>query len=284
MVSVGNGVLDLLSQLGGTSELLSARLGELAGAPMGKLKTLRLVVGDAELALHKFGGRVVDGRIDLPPFGYNRPPKAASQDLKPYVARTYFKHRDAVHGSKDNPWPMLLHPRKHRGAMAVRLVHANPAVRTAVGQTVGGIVVENQRQDGVLDVRRRSTGTPRPTQAPQPTDIWALFMELEQRVLEQASSVGLTTTQGGGGSGPSTGPGFVQGVGAMAMGMGITDEFESIPDGVTVGAQGGNSSVDIGTMRLKRMLDKLHQMYDLHRQSFTKYGESAKVATDNMRA
>ncbi len=67
----------------------------------------------------------------------------------------------------------------------------------------------------------------------------------------------------------------VNGQSGRPLGLGAA---ESLP-----AAAAGDGSVDEGTLRLKRLMDKREQMYDIYNKMYDKYNQAARTAVDAIR-
>jgi len=93
------------------------------------------------------------------------------------------------------------------------------------------------------------------------------------------SGKGIPLSKVGSMSGGAGGPGMAAGVGGLGSntGGGTPSTVAGIPVGQFGLGEGANSpSIDVETMKLKRMIDKRTQMFDMLRSIIDKYNETAK--------
>lgn len=295
----------MLGRLGVSAEVVDRRL--LSRVPLRTLQNLGVAYGAALAEANKFSKDVSDGRIEIPPFGYNSPPRDALRQLRKTVGRTYWRApgepRHPTHGALMQG---LMNPRTSRGVKLGRLLHGSEAVRRTFEKTAGAKVVLDGRNDGKVSLRVPQAGvttsamTGAPVGPPSRERINELLAAMDAAVLEQAQKLrpgnsGGTFTELGKGNllGPSLTSssegedeeGGTQSTASALDGLGYT------PGGVPIGP--GNpinqpdariESVDVGTLHLKRLMDKRDQMYDLFRQVNDKHNQSANTAVNNLKA
>ncbi|MCB9653895.1 MAG: hypothetical protein H6729_07190 [Deltaproteobacteria bacterium] len=319
MVALRNEQLgDLATRLGLSAETIQSQVGRLEGVSLGTLKQLGEAYGAEALEENKYARHVLDSRVELPPFGYNPRPSEKCASLTPFVAGTYHRSAPGQHPSAREPLTGLLSRRRSEGAKAALLVQRNAAVRSAVSRMVGGEVVPDGRTDGVLSVTTASR-TPGGAAAmattaagaasvgvgssvsaltsvpsmPSSSTLYDLFYAMDYEILMQAAMIGQQQTSGGTTAQNSSdqtqaqvmnvllgGKGSLQGMlGSTQSVSGFTGdspEAASAADGV--------ESVDLGVLRLKRMIDKRDQMVNAVKNVLDKWNQAAKGAIDNVKA
>ncbi len=317
MSRVSANVTELFGRLGTSSEEVQAQLGRLDRKPLAALERLGVAFGSAALVANKYARVQTDARIDLPPFGSNPTPRAAAAALEPFVGGSYASSAPAfeLHRTRQDPVRALFDPRQQRGAKLVRLVQTNERVRTLVERAMNERIVVDGRTDARLTVLRggaqaaqRSQGSsgvntsaltasgggggmPTP---PSASDFYGLFMAMDQAVMEEAHRIGVGTSSGYSAKSfldfppidyesettesMRDGGGAASGMFGMGMGMGTG----MVGPGNAPEKLSG--STDEAVLRLKRMLDKREQMYNIWRSTFDKYSEAAKASIDAMRA
>jgi hypothetical protein len=306
MVEISTRTGDLLGKLGVNTEALAKRLGELSDSSLSALRGLRLAYGNEALEANKFGKSIADGRINLPPFGYVQPPQAALPQLKRYVERSYFQKRELKHPSAQDPFRALFNPRSMRAAKLARLVQTNEAVRRAFERVAGGTVVRDGRTDATLSLLP-NTGSAKSAvastssamtgslpQPPPPQKIYDLLMAMDSAVMKQAASI----RPGNKSYVAEFGKGGLLGSDSEYQNKSWSEEEEEDEEegsgrvfrAFSAGAtpmqtifDAPQDSVDAQTLRLKRLMDRRDQMYDIINKTFDKFNQSAKVAIDNSR-
>ena len=150
-------------------------------------------------------------------------------------------------------------------AMPGRINNTNPAYESAHQAQVAGIL-----NDPSLTVEDRVT-----------LMIMLIMNKMDKDIQNQAEYINSIQQQqskrgGGGGKGGKGGKG-----GFMGIGGGKGKGGSGGPFG---GANGGNNapSIDVETMKLKRMIDKRSQMFDMLRQIIDKYNQTAKGIIDSI--
>jgi hypothetical protein len=307
MARVSAQVGELFGQLGASPEVVAQQVGRLDRKPLASLERLGLAYGQAAVAGNKFAQRAtLDARVDLPPFGSNPAPGAAAAALAPYVSGAYAPGEPQVSLHRTSgELKALLDPRQTRGARLVRLVQSDARVRAQVERLMGEAVLADGRSDARLSVvrggARASQGsavgvsalTSSGAQGGMPTppssgSVYDLFMAMDQAVMDEAARVGLGTTSGYGGP-----QGFLDlppiayestgGYGSEDDGFGASGMSGAGLGGGPFGPGRKDASTDEAVLRVKRMLDRREQMYNIYRSTFDKYNEAAKASIDAMR-
>lgn len=301
---IGNRTHDLLRGLDVPVEVLDRRVRELAKSSLSSLQALghayqRVAI---DLEPNKFGGKINDARIDYPPFGYNPAPSSALGPLRPLLTKTYHQSRDPQHASRGDLFARLLHPRTRHSARIARLLFTSSAVRAAFERRASGVLVVDGRYDGKITMRDGPVETSKsaftaPPAPPSSALVYELLRAMDQAVLEQAAAM-----RPGNGSFVELGKGSLFAPsGASDSSRGLDGSNDGDPEGeeddgewASLGMStippplgtpdGAISSVDLGTLKLKRLIDKRDQMYDLYRQTFNKHDQTAKTAIDALRA
>lgn len=303
---------DLLGRLGVSAEILNRPLDQLSKAPLSMLRELRTAyAAGASVEANKFGRNVTDARVDFPPFGQNPEPKVAFQQLKASVGKTYYRPTIARHESAGSIYAQLLDPETQRSAKLARLLDKSPAVRSAFGKIAGAAVVRDGRMDGTVSLRTQEVGvstsaltatTTRAAARPRgtiPNNIYEMLNAMDQAVLEQAQSL-----RPGQGSAVELGKGSLLGE-LISGGLKSREDDDDSDDddenrdrsqgSLALGLEGGGKpvqgfdiagpteSIDVGTLALKRLMDKRDQMYEIVRQTNDKFNQAAKTAIDAMR-
>lgn len=283
------GLPDLLEQLGG-SAVDAKSLERLATrASLEKLTRLEAAYTQTASDVGKFGQKVDDARVDLPPFGFHPAPRAVFAALKPYVEAGYHQTGAAERhpsASKNALVSNLLSPRKTMAVRLTRLLQTDERVRASFEKKAGMSVIPDGRTDGTISVSTAamtSTKTGANVSAmnalpnmPSQDQIFDLFNAMDQEIMAEAYKLGLGTTSGNTALSGLNIFGTVLGAGQAS---GITSTTVSSGDNSKFG-----DSVDVSTLNLKRMIDKRDQAINAYRSVFDKYGESAKQLIDALRA
>ena len=283
------GLPDLVDQLGGSAvdpkslERLATR------ASLEKLSRLQVAYTNTASDVGKFGQRVDDARVDLPPFGFHPAPHAVFAALKPYVEAGYHQTGSAERhpsASKNALVANLLSPRRSQAVKLTRLLQTDERVRASFEKKAGMSVIPDGRTDGAISVSTAAMTAPKTganvsamnalPSMPSQSQIFDLFHAMDQEIMAEAYRVGLGTTSGNASMSGLNLFGTVLGAGQAS---GIVSSTSASGDNSTF-----NDSVDVSTLNLKRMIDKRDQAINAYRSVFDKYGESAKQLIDALRA
>lgn len=283
------GLPDLVDQLGGSAvdpkslERLATR------ASLEKLSRLQVAYTNTASDVGKFGQKVDDARVDLPPFGFHPAPHAVFAALKPYVEAGYHQSGHAerhASASKNALVSNLLSPRRSQAVKLTRLLQTDERVRAAFEKKAGMNVIPDGRTDGAISVSTAAMTAPKTganvsamnalPSMPSQSQIFDLFHAMDQEIMAEAYRVGLGTTSGNASLSGLNLFGTVLGAGQVS---GIVSSTSASGDNSTF-----NDSVDVSTLNLKRMIDKRDQAINAYRSVFDKYGESAKQLIDALRA
>lgn len=318
-MEVNHDVGRLLQQLGlpqGFIEQASS-----SGASPQQLRAWVEAYGPDALASNQFTAQVRDGRVDIPPAGFNPPPPAVLASGGRSVAAQFYSTPWAGRSTPTSPeglWAGLMHPRRTRGVQMARLVGHTPVVAQALAPTLGGPV-----QPGTAPHRIAVT---RPAQAGAtngaPNTIYDAMMAMDQAILDKAKELGLYQSSGGLTPGaqaspqtrlagappwaqhafqpqqgalpvetsmgllwPSAGPDALWPPAAATVSALRHGAASATPESMPMGpGQANGSAVDVAVMQLKRMQDKREQLVTLHKNAFKAYVDASRTATDNMRA
>lgn len=318
MVKVDARLGELFGQLGISSQSISDHARRLSDQRLAKLEaSYAQSIGAPKFleAANQPGGMAL--------FGYMPPPDEVKARVAAMVGGLFGRGDIfAPHPSIENPLELAFSRRRRRALIMNRRVEQDASFRERLGPHVGGKVIAHGRHDGGLTVQRMrshgaSTGQATPG-APYGnpyaagTNVYDLFMMLDAAVLGQAANMGsyesgvswlnLHDDMPGWGSSGYQGAGYNQ----YGMSSRRPDPLEHggtlmDPDAALQNArrqpstrlaspafsaqpENPDSTSDLATMRLQRLMTKRSQMYDLYKTIYEKYNQGAKTAIDNMRA
>lgn len=288
MVEIRKELNDLAQRLGATADAIQNQVATLGSSPLAALKQLGLVYGAEGLEGNKFAQRVSDSRAEIAPPLHNPRPQDRLAVLNQFLRETYFVRRPEAHASSEDPFVGLLTRRRSEGAKLGRLVQNNESVRAAVGRKVGGEVLADGRTDGVISVSTSAMTAAGSNEAsfsnfPPSQNIYDLFVAMDQAILMEAAKLGKLQTGGARTPGARVmgGKGSLEGM--IGQGTSVSGLLGDSPE-ATADELDASGSIDVGTLNLKRMIDKRDQMMNAVKNVFEKWNMAAKTAIDNAKA
>lgn len=319
MVKVDARLGELFGQLGISTQSIEAQARGLSGQRLAKLENSYAQA----LGSTKWLQDLKPSSPSMVPFGYVPSPDEVKARLSAMVGGLYGGGGDvfAPHPSVDHPL-QLAFTRRRQAMVMNRRIEQDASFRERLGPHLGGQVVAHGRYDGGVTVQRMRShgagsgwapGAPSGNPYAGGSTVWDLFMQMDAAVLGQASSMGSYESgvgwlniygdaDGWGGSGYES-PGYNAFGMSMASNTSRSNPLDRLIDpnlalqnasripstsltGPAVGVQSPNpdSTSDTATLRLERLMRKRSEMYDLYKNIWSKYNESAKTAIDNLRA
>ncbi len=282
-MKLGTNASEQLNKLGIPQEVVVGQMQKLDRSSLARLSRLgngfgRMSAGDVSaVGVNKFSRQVKDARQDVPPAWSNLTPAQALEERGQFLAQTYYLEQAAEHASAGNPFPALFNRHRRRGAVMAQRLLEDPVTLKAFEKQTQLTVVNDGRQDGAVSVSAMtgggSTSSTGGFGAP-PTNMFDVLMAMDEAIMAEAASISTSTTS----------VGLLFGIGE---GVGSSNSSSGYGGfGMTGSAENGQSqeSVDLMTLRLKRLMDKKTQAYDLVRSLFDKHNEGAKTAINNMKA
>ena len=262
----------LLGALGQSANVIGNQVGNLSGRSVKNLKALGTAYAVPAATLGKFEA-AADRASDMSPFGHNPPPQEALENLRPFLNGTYFVETIQAHPSARSPFPALLNRHTRRGQVLAMAIRKRDDARFAVERSAVGQVLRDGRNDGTITIRtlgRAQKESPGDRAASAQRQAEHSLQTLPKEVMQSFAGIQLAHLAFGPTgfvTGSMTGTGF-----AGTLGIGGEDPLS------------GNSSLDIGVLKLKRMIDKRTHAMELYSQQMTAYNNSAKGIIEKMRA
>lgn len=285
MVALGNRVSEQLSRLGIPAEAMGAQLQGLSTEKLSALSGgLQVALGTGEVQSNKFLGDIQDSRWNIAPALHNPTPKASLQDRASYIRGSYFRPRVRRHASAQNPFPGLLNRFTKDGVIVGRKLQRDRAARATFERNAQLRFVPDGRTDGAVSVHAMNGGGGGSPGAGM-SSFYDMFQAMDQAVMAEAARLGNVAMAGAEMYGD---PAYnaVPGPAGYFGGMGGDGQFGSSTFGGGYGESMGidGESTDELVFRIKRMMDKRNQLYDLFKNVLDKHNESAKTAIGNLRA
>lgn len=245
-------------------------------------------------------GEALDARKDLPPQGYNPPPKEARMKRRATIGKTYARPAVTRHPSAKDPFTRLRQPETRQTAMMQRLVNTNEAVRNAFERAVGAKLIRDGRTDGVFTLAETppaqiGVATGAMTSGVSQQSFYDMLAAMDAAVMRQAEELAALQAQKGGGgtsgdlSGSFLGMPFGPGLGMLdAWGgedqsSGLGASLGGLASNVAGETSGPGASVDVATQKVSLAVQRMNQMYSLIGSMYSKYNESGAQAVNNIK-
>lgn len=282
---LGQNVSEQLNNLGIPQEVMVGRLARLDRSSLARLSRLNngfTAVAGPAVRTNKFTRKVDDARVDIPKAWSNPTPSQSRRVRGSFAAPTYYIGQPLTqHESANNPFPALFDPGRRLGAMMAIRLQNDPIMRQAFERGSQLMYVDDGRTDGAVSVSAMTAAPHAATPGGSPQNMFDIFMAMDEAIMREAASIGLGVSGAAdlifGGNPDSGGYGSLAGAeGIIRRGMVTASSAEPEPT--------NDQSVDLMTFRLKRLMDKRQQAYDLYRSVFDKNNEAAKTSINNMRA
>lgn len=298
-MQLDSAVREQLDRLGISAEALGAHLDGLS-APRLRALAERLDVQQfwavPPVADNKYVGKVQDGRWNIPEAMSNLPPSASRALRGAHVRPTYHEASAALHASAGDLFEALMDPHTRRGVVLARGLHRDPELRDRFERRSALRVVNDGRADGAVSVVAPNAAESRSSSASGegPRTFWDLFMQMDHAVMREAARLGGRLAPGSEGTtglrpmgahassdGPPAGPagGTSAGRDPVARGRAASGPREGAAAESSDPLEGQDERVLI----IKRLVERLTQMYDLYRAVIDRYDSAARTAVGNLR-